>query len=274
MKKKIRWLVGIMSMILLALTMPLCLTSCGDDDDDNSGSSPMSDAEMLNKMKNEMKGYYYVAIVDDAFNRNFNVDLSSPGKIIIAHEYTKAYCEEMEIDMNHIYNGVSGTLGIKFESVDSKGYRRYQVFCDQFRIDRLKAVYNEKDGEMWLDYRTTTMTKCKEFTTTDLPFVSSIKKVVGQWQEGGEYLDLTPVNGDYLWLSNTSFVESSGHYFSVAGGSNIHVTGVSMGTILGRDAKDKYHFAIVPINDNKMQFTINEGSPHVYTRMSNYVTIE
>ena len=274
MKKEMRWLASIMSIMLLALTMPLCLTSCGDDDDDNSGSSPMSDAEILNKMKNELKGYYYVAIVDDAFNRNFNVDLTSPGKIKIAHQYTKAYCDEMEIDMNHIYNGVSGTLGIKFESVDSKGYRRYQVFCDQFRIDLLNAVYNEKDGEMWLDYGTTTMTKCKEYNTTDLPFVSSIKKVIGQWMGGGEYLDLTPVSGDYLWLRNITFIESSGHYYSVAAGSNIHITGVSMGAIYGRDANNKHHFTIVPISDDKIQFTINDHSPDIYTRLDNYVTIE
>lgn len=275
MKKEMRWLASIMSMMLLAMTMPLCLTSCGDDDVDNSGSSSMSDAEMLNKMKNELKGYYYVAIVDDAFNRNFNVDLTSPGKIKIAHEYTKAYCDEMEIDMNHIYNGVSGTLGIKFESVDSKGYRRYQVFCDQFRIDRLKAVYNEKDGEMWLDYGTTTMTKCKEYKTTDLPFVSSIKQIIGQWEDGGpEHLDLTPVNGDYLWLSNVSFIESGGHYKSVAAGSSIHVIDVSMGAVTARDANKKFYYTIVPIGDNKIQFTINDQTPTVYNRMSNYVTIE
>lgn len=275
MKKEMRWLVGIMSMVLLALTMPLCLTSCGDDDDDHPGGSSMSDAEMLNKMKNELKGFYYVAIIDNAFNRNFNVDLTTPGKIRIAHQYTKAYCDEMEIDMNHIYNGLSGTLGIKFESIDSKGYRRYQVFCDQFRIDRLKAVYDEKSGEMWLDFGTTTMTKCKEYTTTDLPFVSSIKQIVGQWEKGGpEHLDLTPVNGDYLWLSNVTFMESGGHYISMPAGSNIHVIDVSMGAVTAREADNKHFYTIVPISDNKIQFTIDDKTPSIYNRMSSYVTID
>lgn len=280
MKKKMRWLTSIMGMMLLALTMPLCLTSCGDDDDDNSGSSSMSDAEKMKKVKELLQSQgllFFRDLPDKYFINDTYVDFSKSGKISLAYKYSKPCCDELGLDKSTVYKGLSGTLTLK-EKLYKDGFQTYSVFCDQYPLRDISVVFDENAGTIRVTLNTLTLVPYHDyyapFVAQDLPFAENIKKVIGQWSGVDKYLDLTPVNGDYLCLSNTTFMESGDHYIHVAAGSNIHITSVSMGAISGRDADKNYYYTIVPIDDDKIQFTINDKTPTVYNRMSNYVTIE
>lgn len=282
MKKKMCWLASIMSMMLLTLTMPLCLTSCGGDDNDNdSGNIPMSSAERMKRTKELLQSQgllHFSDVPNKYFINNTYVDFSKSDKISLAFQYSKTRCAEAGLDESTVYNGLSGTLTLKEKSYVS-GFQTYSVYCDQYPINDISVIFNEEEGTIRVTLNTITLIPYHDYYPTivaqDLPFAESIKKVIGQWDGGSaEYLDLSPVNGDYLCLSNTSFIESSGHYISIASGSNIHITGVSMGAISGRDANSKFAYTIVSIGGDKMQFTINDKSPSVYTRKSDYVAIE
>lgn len=274
-KNTFRWLAATLSILLLSIALPLSLTSCGGDDDDDDNAGVIDESKLNDKMEKDLQGLWYVYCrYSDEYNYIVVFDLTKKGKINVGYRYTKEVCEQLGLDKDTFYKGVSGNLKL-IEQWRKDGYRHYAVSCDDYLIRDAYVVLCESDGKTTISFDDLTMIPHNEtFAPIDLPFFNILKKVIGQWDGGSEGLDLTPIDGSYLWLSNITFHEKDGKYYKVAAGGNIHVNDVIMGAIKCIDENKKHDYGIVPVNDDKMQFSIDGKSPTTYNRMKNHVTIE